>query len=221
MNKKGHKNMEQKIKFTKWNIFLLCLFLLSGITAKADILPGKDYRIVPIAPLAKSHEIIPVTEFFWYDCPHCYAIENNLVKWSAKLPKDIKFTHIPSPIGNWKPMANLYYTLHAMGYGDKFRKDIFNATQVQKLVLENPETLSRWLISHGINPATYNEVSQSFGVQARINQARQLALQYGIFEVPSFIVDNQYVTNLTLAKGDEKRLFYILNSLIAKARSER
>ncbi|MDE3022458.1 MAG: thiol:disulfide interchange protein DsbA/DsbL [Pseudomonadota bacterium] len=203
-----------------WHALFFILFLFSSVTAKATIMAGRDYRLVPAAPIAKGNQPIPVVEFFWYDCPHCYAVEHQLEQWTAKLPKDVKFKHIPNPLGNWKPMANLYYTLKAMGYGEKFHEAIFNATQVQKLVLENPVTLSRWLTAHGINPENYNQVSQSFGVQTWVRQAKQLALQYQIFEVPTFIVDNQYVTNITLAKS-QKRLFQILDALITKARSER
>ncbi|MBU6460677.1 MAG: thiol:disulfide interchange protein DsbA/DsbL [Proteobacteria bacterium] len=202
------------------NKAIFVLFLLTSISANASILAGRDYRIAPGIPPAAKNQPIPVTEFFWYDCPHCYAIENQLVHWSKQLPKDVMFRHVPDPLGNWKPMAILYYTLQDMGYGQRYHEAIFHATQVQKLTLENPSILSKWLTSKGINPTRFNFVSQSFGVHTQVNEATQLALQYQAFEVPTFIVDNQYVTNMAMAKS-KTRLFKILDALIVKARTEK
>ena len=38
---------------------------------------------------------IDVTEFFWYECPHCNVFEPMLEAWVKKLPPDVAFRQVP------------------------------------------------------------------------------------------------------------------------------
>ena len=45
---------------------------------------------------------IEVIEFFWYGCPHCYAMEPTVNAWLKTAPKDVVFKRVPAyPSDAW------------------------------------------------------------------------------------------------------------------------
>jgi thiol-disulfide isomerase/thioredoxin len=50
----------------------------------------------PVAPgMLPPAGKIDVSEFFWYECPHCNAFEPLLEPWARKLPADVAFRRVP------------------------------------------------------------------------------------------------------------------------------
>jgi thiol:disulfide interchange protein DsbA len=39
---------------------------------------------------------VEVVEFFWYSCPHCFALEPLVEQWLARLPPDVSFRRAPA-----------------------------------------------------------------------------------------------------------------------------
>lgn len=62
---------------------------------------GKDYlRLARPASLpASAAGKVVVTEFFWYGCPHCYALEPAIEPWIRTLPADVQFRLVPYDFG--------------------------------------------------------------------------------------------------------------------------
>ena len=70
------------------------LAVLSGC-AGTGLVEDRDYvRIDPPQAVA-SGQRIEVIEFFWYGCPHCYALEPLIDPWMKKLQKDTVFKRVP------------------------------------------------------------------------------------------------------------------------------
>ncbi len=78
---------------------------------------GVNYmRLVPAQPTAVPSGQVEVLEFFWYACPHCYAIDPLVETWKKTKPAYISFSRVPVMWNEGhRSLARLYYTLDSMG----------------------------------------------------------------------------------------------------------
>jgi thiol:disulfide interchange protein DsbA len=164
---------------------------------------------------------IEVIEFFWYGCPHCYALEPSVNAWLKTAPKDVAFKRIPAfPSESWGQMATMYYTLEAMGLIDQYHSKVFDAMHKQNVNLANKNKREEWLKANGIDPAKYAEVEKSFSVATKVARARQLTQAYKVDSVPRVIVNGKYVTSAEQAGGADK-IFPEVDQLVAMARKDK
>jgi len=164
---------------------------------------------------------IEVIEFFWYGCPHCYAIEPAVNAWLKNLPADVVFKRIPAyPSDPWGEMAKVYYTIEAMGLFDKYHQKIFDAMHKDNVNLANKRIREEWLAKNGIDPAKYNEMEKSFTVATKVARARTMTQNYRVDSVPRIVVNGKYYTSGDQAGGHDK-LFQVVDQMIARARKEK
>ena len=164
---------------------------------------------------------IEVIEFFWYGCPHCYALEPAVNAWLKTAPKDVVFKRVPAfPNENWGQMAVMYYTLEAMGLLDQYHQKVFDAIHKQNVNLANKTKREEWLKANGIDPVKYAEVEKSFTVVSKVSRARQMTQSYKVDSVPRFIVNGKYVTSGEQAGGND-RIFPVIDQIAAMVRKEK
>jgi thiol:disulfide interchange protein DsbA len=194
-----------------------------SIAAHAAAVPavnGKDYLTLDVPQPVSTGKKIEVTEFFWYRCPHCNALEPDLVKWTATMPKDAQLVHIPVVFQpNWMPAAKLFYALQDVGAA-KLHDAVFDAYHVEDLDLDNQSVLLDWVAKHGIDRNKFLAAYNSFSTQSRAMQASMVARNYDLKGVPTIAVDGHYVTAESMT-GSPARLFEVVDQLIAKARKDR
>ncbi|MGZ5038385.1 MAG: thiol:disulfide interchange protein DsbA/DsbL [Usitatibacter sp.] len=164
---------------------------------------------------------IEVIEFFWYGCPHCYALEPSVNAWLKTAPKDVVFKRVPAiPSESWASTASIYYTLEAMGLLDKYHDKVFDAIHKQQVNLANKTKRDEWLKANGIDPAKYAEVEKSFSVASKVARARQLTQAYKVDSVPRIVVNGKYVTSAEQVGGADK-VFPAVDQIIALARKDK
>ncbi len=162
---------------------------------------------------------IEVIEFFWYGCPHCYAMEPNVAAWLKTKPADVEFKRIPAYSGSWVPMANVFYTLEAMGKGEAMHAKVFDAIHKDHLNLHNKKILDQFLSANGIDPAEYDKVEKSFTVVNKLNRAKDLTMRYQVDSVPRFFVAGKYVVSGEITGGNDK-IMPGIDEAIAQVRKE-
>jgi thiol:disulfide interchange protein DsbA len=206
-----------------WRGFLAAILAALGLFAAVDagaaeLKEGLDFRTIN-PPLTADKNKIEVTEFFWYGCPHCFDFEPALAAWVKKLPADISFRRVPAifPNNKWMPGARLYYTLEAMNQLEKMHSGVFSAIHVERLRLEDEKIMSEWVAKMGVDPKRFSETWSSFGVQTRVQQARDLTTAAGLTGVPAVMVHGRY---LALTPGDYDQLLANIDQLIARVRAE-
>jgi len=179
---------------------------LIGFQAQAMVAEGTDYVVLkPAQPTSDPSKIV-VTEFFSYQCPHCYQFSPVVSAWAAKQPSDVVFERIPVSFGhpNWASIGQAYYALQAMDKLDaKLDTAIFNAIHAQHVRLDDLASITDWLVKQGINGQEFTSVYNSFGVMNKMRSAEQAAPAYGIDGVPTIIVDGKYKV---LGSDHEKQL---------------
>lgn len=193
----------------------LCLALGAGA---AELRQDRDFRLVN-PPLPTDMNKIEVTEFFWYGCPHCFDFEPVLAAWVRKLPADVSFRRVPTifPNNKWMPGARLYYTLEAMNLLEKLHSEVFKAIHVERQRLDDEKVLFEWVAKKGVDAKKFSETWSSFGVQSRVQQARELTQAAGLTGVPAVMVHGRY---LALTPGNYEELVADIDRLVARVRAE-
>jgi thiol:disulfide interchange protein DsbA len=163
---------------------------------------------------------IEVVEFFWYECPHCYALEPYLDAWVKKLPKDVEFRRIPATFNErWVLSARVYYALEAMGLVDKLHRPLMDAIHKDRLRVTDERQLTEWLQGKGVDVAKFSATLKSFAVESRLKRAQSLVHGSRIDGVPALMVNGQYVVAAG-AGGSEERMLAIADSLIERSRKQ-
>ena len=145
---------------------------------------------------------IVVTEFFWYNCPHCFEFEPLLEAWVKKLPADVVFERVPVAFApQFVPQQRLYYALKALGKVDALQGAVFNAIHVQHIALMNPEQMANWLQTKGVPKQQFLNAYNSFGVQMEAKRATQMVTDYQIQGVPTMAVQGMYTTSASMPQA--------------------
>ena len=174
----------------------------------------QGYEPLTPAQPTQSADKVEIIEFFWYGCPHCYAFEPLIDKWSKSLPKNVEFIRQPAVFNEvWAKHAKAYYVAESLGIVEKVHADLFDAIQNKKEPLDTEASLAQFFAAHGVSEAQFKEAYSSFGVDSKVRQAPVIAAKYGITGVPTVIINGKYKTNGTVA-GSHEKMIEVMNTLI-------
>jgi len=189
-----------------------------GLRAQA-LRPGVDYVVLKPELPVDTQGKIEVIEFFWYGCPHCNAFEPALDAWQKRLPADVNFKRVPVAFREEPFTAHqkIYYALDTMGLIPAMHRKVFYAIHNERQRLDKPAEIAAFMQKNGVDSAKFLETFNSFGVQTKARQAKQLAEAYKIDGVPAIGVQGRYFTSGTLAGSSEGALL-VTDHLIQKVR---
>jgi thiol:disulfide interchange protein DsbA len=176
---------------------------LVGTAAAADsqiYTQGNSY--VPVSSAQPSNVNpgqVEVIEFFWYGCPHCFALEPYLESWLKHKPANVVFKRIPVATG-WGEHMDIdgyaYYTAQALGLEPKIHTPLFDAIHQnrQRSLTNDKAALQAFFKGYGISKQDFDATWRSFSVQLNMKQAAETEQHYGLRGVPTLIVDGKWKT---------------------------
>lgn len=182
---------------------LLCIasfgfVVLSAVAAPNAPVEGVEYQRLQQAQPTDAGKKVEVMEFFWYNCPHCFAFEPHLADWAKKNADKIVLKRIPVGFReSFVPQQKLYFTLEAMGRLDLHRV-VFDAIHQQRMKLNREEEIMAFIAKQDIDQKKFTETFNSFTVQSKVSRVRQLQDIYRIDGVPTIAIDGQYITSPAL-----------------------
>ncbi len=187
---------------------------------------GVNYtRLVPAQPTDVPAGQVEVLEFFWYACPHCYAIDPMVETWKKTKPAYVTFSrvHVEWNDGH-RALARLFYTLQSMGKLDQLHAEIFKEIHVKGdlLVASDPSNTAEtehmqsvFVRRFGISEADFSKAYHSFGVDTAMQKADELVQRYRVDGVPTFVVNGRYIADVRSA-GDAEHLISLVGDLAAQ-----
>jgi thiol:disulfide interchange protein DsbA len=196
------------------------------LTAPGPWQEGVNYtRVVPAQPTSVAPGQVEVLEFFWYGCPHCYAIDPEVEAWRKSKPAYVTFSRVPVMWSEGhRSTARLYYTLESLGKLDALHADVFKEIHVagDPLVGSDPNdtaTAERiqaaFVRKLGVPEDSFVKAYHSFAVETDLQRADQLELRYRIEGVPTFVVNGKYVADVRSA-GSPEKLITLIGDLAAQ-----
>src|SRR5215470_18022142 len=124
---------------------LSALLVVFATTAQGAPVEGTDFILVDPPQSVDTPGKIEVIEFFWYRCPHCYALEPDLQAWVKRLPRDVQFRRVPGILNeDWAVDARIFFALEALGEVDRLHGALFNAIHQTGGVRLRGDDFSKW-----------------------------------------------------------------------------
>jgi protein dithiol oxidoreductase (disulfide-forming) len=204
-----------------WFAVVLSFCGLSAWAADAPV-EGQEYQLLNPAQPTSAPDKIVVSEFFSYQCPHCYAFYPVVTAWARKLPKDVVFERVPVSLGrsSWEPVAQAFYALQAMGKLEQMDRLIFAGINVQGARLLDEASVTGFVAKQGINAAEFTAAYNSFGVKSSTVRADQMMKTHKVQGTPTMVVDGKYVI-MSEGTRNYDDLLARTDKLIAKARADK
>jgi protein dithiol oxidoreductase (disulfide-forming) len=198
------------------------LLIAFASCAHAAPIEGTDYIELKPPQSVDSPGKIEVIEFFWYRCPHCYALEPDLEAWVKRLPRDVQFKRVPGILNeDWAIDARIYYTLEALGEVNRVHRQLFDVIHQQGGVRLHGDAFAKWvadwLAKQKVDMAKYDAAFRSFTVESKLRRAAQMASSYRLDGVPALSVQGRY---LVLAATSRKAMLDTADSLIGETRKQ-
>ena len=183
---------------------------------------GTDYVVLtngqPYAPLNGQVEVV---EVFGYTCPHCAHFEPLINAWKRKQPADVRVTPVPAAFGGyWETYARAFFAAETLGVLEKSHEQMFDAIHAsRKLGLDaTPEQIGKFYEQYGVDAKTFANTMKSFGVETKLNRAKQFATRSQIEGTPSIVVNGKYLVNVDQRGYDH--MFNTVEHLAAQSRAE-
>jgi thiol:disulfide interchange protein DsbA len=183
---------------------------------------GTDYNELKPPQAVETAGKVEVIEFFWYRCPHCYALEPELEAWVKRLPRDVQFRRVPGILNeDWAVDARVFYSLEAIGEVERVHRQLFDAIHKQGGVRLRGDAFAKWvadwLAKQKVDMAKYDAAFHSFSVESKLRRASQMASAYRLDGVPAMTVQGRY---LVLANTSQKAMLATADFLIGEARKQ-
>ncbi|OIR09751.1 thiol:disulfide interchange protein DsbA precursor [mine drainage metagenome] len=192
--------------------------LLCATYAQAEVMAGRDYKVMSSPMPTSSGKKVEVLEFFFYGCPHCYHLHPYISAWEKKMPKDVALEYVPVIFNDsWEPMAHTYYALEAMGKIKDLHDALFEAWNVQNIDLNDEARITEFVAKHGVDRSKFDAGYNSFAVSSKIARSNQLVQSYGIRGTPTIAVDGKYI----ITGLQPQETIRVLDEVVALARKER
>ena len=194
-------------------------FILLLISVTSSSVYAQKYVQISTEKQSESRDII-IYEFFWYGCPHCFNLEPTIDRIEADLDVDAKIVKIPVALrDSWMPHAKLYYALNQMNKIDDLHNLIFEEIHLENNRLDTEEAMIEFLSKSEINTEIFLEKYNSYGTEARVKKASNLARKYQIDSVPTLVVNGKYLTSGSFVSSYDE-LYSVVNFLVERERND-
>jgi protein dithiol oxidoreductase (disulfide-forming) len=194
------------------------LALLCATYAHAEVVAGKDYKLLNPPQPTSSGNKVEVLEFFFYECSHCEHLHGPLDAWEKKKPKDVELQYVPVIFRETlEPMARTFYALEAMGQPKRLHDSFFDAIHVQNIDLSDEAKITAFVAKHGVDSAKFDAAYNSFSVASKLNRSNQMVRSYHVNGTPTITVDGKYF----ISELGPEEMIRVLDEVVKIARKER
>ncbi len=159
-----------------------------------------------------SCETPTVIEFFAYQCPHCYKLEEHAKAWKKSKADDVNFIMVPTDLGReqFTVFVVSHYIAERLGVLDQIKPKLFAIIHEQKQI----NNILQLFTEAGLNE---DDVKKAFEDTEKTRQALvdgfELMKRYKIAGVPKLLVNYQYQIDVTSAGGYDK-VFDVVNDTL-------
>ncbi|HNP25826.1 MAG TPA: thiol:disulfide interchange protein DsbA/DsbL [Nitrosomonas sp.] len=195
---------------------------LFGMTSiHAEIVEGRDYKVLENPQPTQHNDRIEVIEFFWYGCPHCNSLHPHIKEWLKNKPSDIDFRYVPAIFrDNWIPGAKAFYTIETLDIMETVHDKIYDAIHRDKINLTDESVLFGWVEKQGVDKEEFVKIYNSFTTQNQVARSNQMMRQYQLTGVPALVIEGKYITSGRQG-GAPQNTIHILDEIIDMARKSK
>jgi len=196
----------------------LCAMLFLSQANAQSYQEGRHYVALDVPIRTASDTGVEVAEVFWYGCPHCYTFKPLIESWVENAPDYVNYVNIPAALGaSWEPHAKAFYALEAMGELDKVHDALFDALAGERRPLNSGEALADFVANYGVDGELFLKNYNSFGVNARMQQAQSKIRGARVTGTPTMLVAGKYRVTASMA-GSHEAVLDVVDYLVEQER---
>jgi thiol:disulfide interchange protein DsbA len=165
-----------------------------------SLMAGDDYvSISGGEPFDTGAGKVEVAEVFNYVCPACAGFDPVFQEWKKKLPSYVHVVYVPADFRpDFKAYARAYYAAAALGLVEKTHEAVYKAihedhTLPGEGMTLDPAKIAAFYAQYGADPAEFQDLMNSFTIDAQVNKAHQFMMQSQIRSTPSLVIDGKYL----------------------------
>lgn len=200
----------------------MCFSSLTTFAESFQYEEGAHYVKLEVSVRTRERDIIDVTEYFSYGCPHCYRFEPLVSQWKDGLPDDVEFSRTPAvwkQAAGYELYARTYYTALALGLLEKIHLPLFNAIHVDRRRLLDLNAMAAFMAEQGVEPVAFvKNFNNSFGVKAMYQQAIARGQLYRSRGVPAVIINGKYRIEASMVDNSNANMLRVADFLINRER---
>lgn len=169
----------------------------------------EDYVVLdkPVSVSLPPGKKVELIEFFWYECPHCYAFEPILVEWLRTLPADVAFRHVPVGFtSRHVPAQRLYCALQLTGQAEALHRRVYDAIHQRYSRIAFDWEMGALVSSLGGDGARLREVLRSPELAAAVRRANERVEAFEVDGVPTFGIQGRFRSSPAMTGGRERAL---------------
>ncbi|MBU2112604.1 MAG: thiol:disulfide interchange protein DsbA/DsbL [Gammaproteobacteria bacterium] len=196
--------------------YLLCAFtlLLASLSyANNSFNEGEHYQSLPL-PATNTAKVV---EYFSYYCPFCYNFEPVVAELKQALPTGIVLQKIPVAF-HGGPMAPDVQRAHALAetlnVSELFSTALFAQIHQQRKPPQNRNALKQLFAELGVDNEKFDANFNSMPINTLISEYDQAIRTANIRSVPSFIVNDKYLVNIS-AVSSQQQFNALINHLLS------
>lgn len=150
---------------------------------------------------------VEVVEFFWYGCPHCYRFQPYLHDWLEDRPDYVEFRQVPAMLApDWEIHARAFYAAQLLEELDRFHAAFYDAIHQDGRQLDSIEDIADFAATLGIDGERFASTMESFAVEHRLREARNLGRDYRVRGTPSVGVAGEHTVSPSEAGSFEEMI---------------
>jgi thiol:disulfide interchange protein DsbA len=203
------------------SLVLAAMFSFSVLAEGFQYEEGTHYVKLEVPVKTKNPDLIEVTEYFSYGCPHCYRFDPLIHDWEQNLREDVDFNRTPAIWGvtGYELYARTYYTAEALGVLNKIHAPLFRAIHAERQRLLDLDSMARFVAQYGVDAEQFVKTfNDSFGVKAMYQQAIARQRVYRSGGVPALIVNGKYRIEASMVDNSNANMLKVADFLVAKER---
>jgi len=174
----------------------------TGVTESGTFVAGEHYRVVENPPRRRPGEPLTVTEYFAYNCVHCWNFDPLLEDWRAGLPDGIRLDR--SPVAYSSPIQNLlarsYFALDQLGALEQNHERIFRAIHENGRQFLSADMMADFVDGNGTSRQVFLDAYNSAEVRRALRSAEDAQIQFDIRSTPTLVVADRYVVNMNYGR---------------------
>jgi protein dithiol oxidoreductase (disulfide-forming) len=185
----------------------------------------KKLSVSPLVEVEQRYQVIDsdevcsepvVIEFFAYQCPHCYKLEEFAQVWKKTNAGKVKFQPVPTHLGSQQfgSFLIVHEAAKRLGLLDKATQQLFKRIHEDKKSFASQQEAINFLVGLGATEEAVLAVikDEEAGKKAMDENFRLLG-KYKITGVPTVLVNHKYQIDVTHAGGYDK-VFEVVDEVL-------
>jgi thiol:disulfide interchange protein DsbA len=143
--------------------------------------------------------------FFWYGCPTCKMIDDEISAMGDRLPEGVRFRKLPAAFlenPEWMTHATLFWALESLGLEKGLHKAVFQAVQPGEepshgpLQLLSKEAQKSFAKANKLDAKAFSQALDSAFVSDQVQKTRAYVDGIELGAVPSFVVNGKFIVTI-------------------------